>query len=44
MEEFLFPVIDRLGELHRAGRAWVCTCGEMADFYRQTVGEDDQGS
>ncbi len=37
--EFMFPVIDRLGELHRDGSAWVCTCGQLAEFYRQTVFE-----
>ena len=37
VEEFLFPVIDRLGDLHRARRAWVATCGQMADFYRAGV-------
>lgn len=33
VEEFLFPVIDLLGDLHRTRKAWVCTCAEMADFY-----------
>ncbi len=35
LEKFLFPVIDLLGELNRTKKAWVCTCGQMADFYRQ---------
>ena len=33
VEEFLFPVIDKLGQLHRDKKAWVCTCNQMADFY-----------
>jgi peptidoglycan/xylan/chitin deacetylase (PgdA/CDA1 family) len=35
MEQFLFPVIDLLGELERSKKAWVCTCAQMADFYRE---------
>jgi len=35
VEEFLFPVIDKLGQFHRDKKAWVCTCGQLADFYRQ---------
>lgn len=38
VEEFLFPVIDRLRELRQEGNAWVCTCGQMADFYRIRAG------
>jgi hypothetical protein len=34
LEQFLFPVIDLLGELNRSKKAWVCTCAQMADFYR----------
>jgi peptidoglycan/xylan/chitin deacetylase (PgdA/CDA1 family) len=34
VEEFIVPVIDRLGELNRTRAAWVCTCAQMADFYR----------
>ncbi len=37
VEEFLFPVIDKLGKLHREQQAWVCTCNEMADFYRKAM-------
>ncbi|MBN1672711.1 MAG: polysaccharide deacetylase family protein [Kiritimatiellae bacterium] len=33
VEEFLFPVIDRLGALHRGREAWVCTCAQMAELY-----------
>jgi peptidoglycan/xylan/chitin deacetylase (PgdA/CDA1 family) len=33
LEQFLFPVIDLLGELNRTQAAWVCTCSQMADFY-----------
>lgn len=33
VEEFLFPVIDRLGRLCRERRIWAATCGQMADFY-----------
>ncbi|MEN8230532.1 MAG: polysaccharide deacetylase family protein [Bacteroidota bacterium] len=35
LEQFLFPVIDLLGELNRTKKAWVCTCGQMSAFYRQ---------
>jgi len=38
LDEFLLPVIDLLGELHRTKKAWVCTCGEMAGFYRKVTG------
>ncbi len=34
LEQFLFPAIDLLGELNRSKKAWVCTCGQMAAFYR----------
>jgi len=40
VEEFLFPVIDALAELHAEGRAWVCTCGALADFYLQQTTTD----
>ena len=33
LEQFLFPAIDLLGELNRSKKAWVCTCGQMAEFY-----------
>lgn len=33
LEEFLIPAIDLLGELNRTNKAWVCTCGQMAEFY-----------
>lgn len=36
LEHFLFPVIDLLGELNRTKKAWVCTCGQMTDFYRSS--------
>jgi len=35
ISEFLLPVIDLLGELHREGRAWVCSCGQLADVYNR---------
>ncbi len=35
LEEFLFPVIDLLGHLNRTKKAWVCTCNQMADFYKK---------
>ncbi len=35
VEQFLFPVIDLLGELNRTKKAWVCTCAQMTEFYRQ---------
>ncbi|GJM27434.1 MAG: hypothetical protein DHS20C17_00690 [Cyclobacteriaceae bacterium] len=34
VEQFLFPTIDLLGELQRSKKLWVCTCQQMADFYR----------
>ena len=37
VDEFMLPVIDDLGALHHSGRAWVCTCSQMADFYWETV-------
>lgn len=37
LEQFLFPVIDLLGELYRTKKAWVCTCGQMTDFYKRSV-------
>lgn len=37
VEEFLFPVIDHLSALERAGKVWVATCLQMADFYRETM-------
>ncbi len=37
LKEFLFPSIDLLGELNRSKKAWVCTCGQMADFYRERM-------
>lgn len=38
VEEFLFPVIDLLGKLQKEGSAWVCTCGQMANFYNKKKG------
>jgi peptidoglycan/xylan/chitin deacetylase (PgdA/CDA1 family) len=35
LDEFLLPVIDLLGELSHTKKAWVCTCAQMAAFYRQ---------
>jgi len=35
--EFLFPIIDHLSELHKDGIIWVCTCGQLADFYQQEI-------
>ncbi len=37
VEEFLFPIIDLLAGHARRREAWVCTCGQMADFYRRTM-------
>jgi peptidoglycan/xylan/chitin deacetylase (PgdA/CDA1 family) len=34
VEEFLFPVIDMLAGLQDEGKIWVCTCAQLADFYR----------
>jgi len=38
LDEFLFPVIELLGELSRQKRAWVCSCAQMAEFYRKSAG------
>jgi peptidoglycan/xylan/chitin deacetylase (PgdA/CDA1 family) len=35
LEQFLFPVIDLLGELNHSKKAWVCTCAQMTEFYRK---------
>ncbi len=37
VEEFLMPVIDLLGKYHHEGRAWVCTCRQLAEFYLQNI-------
>lgn len=34
VEEFLFPVIEYLGQLYQQDKIWVCTCNELADFYK----------
>lgn len=33
VDEFMLPIVDELGRRHRAGEAWVCTCGQLADEY-----------
>jgi peptidoglycan/xylan/chitin deacetylase (PgdA/CDA1 family) len=33
LEEFLFPVIELLGQLAGSRRLWLCTCTQMAEFY-----------
>lgn len=33
VDEFIFPVIDLVGEIHREGRGWACTCGQLAEVY-----------
>jgi peptidoglycan/xylan/chitin deacetylase (PgdA/CDA1 family) len=38
LTEFLFPVIELLGELARQKRVWACTCAQMAEFYRREAG------
>ena len=35
VEEFLFPVIDMLVGLQDEKKIWVCTCAQLADFYRE---------
>lgn len=35
VEEFLFPVIDMLAGLQDEKKIWVCTCAQLADFYRR---------
>ncbi|MDY7009422.1 MAG: polysaccharide deacetylase family protein [Planctomycetota bacterium] len=37
VDEFIFPVIEQLGQFHRDRKAWVCTCGQLADFYWKTM-------
>jgi len=37
LDEFLFPVIELLGGLARQKRIWVCTCAQMAEFYRKSA-------
>lgn len=37
VEEFLFPVIEYLGELSKQNKVWVCTGSEMADFYKSKI-------
>jgi len=37
LEEFLFPVIELLAGFRDDGRAWICTCGQLAAFYRMNV-------
>ncbi len=43
VDEFLLRVIDKLGVLHREKKAWVCTCNQMAEFYRENVLETRVG-
>ncbi len=38
LEQFLFPIIELLGELAGKKRLWVCTCAQLAEFYRRAVG------
>ncbi len=38
VDVFLLPVIEELGRLAADGQAWVCTCAQMAEFYRRAVG------
>ena len=38
LEQFLFPAIDLLGELNHTKKVWVCTCAQMAEFYRKVEG------
>lgn len=35
LDEFLYPVIELLGELAGQNRVWACTCAQMAEFYRK---------
>jgi peptidoglycan/xylan/chitin deacetylase (PgdA/CDA1 family) len=37
LEEFLFPIVELLGELARQKRLWACTCVQMAEFYRKAA-------
>ena len=33
VQEFLFPIIEHLGDLQRKGTAWIPTCSQLTDFY-----------
>lgn len=33
IDEFMLPVIDIVGKLHKEGKVWACTGAEMAEFY-----------
>jgi peptidoglycan/xylan/chitin deacetylase (PgdA/CDA1 family) len=37
VDEFLFPVIEYIGQLVKENKIWVCTCNELADFYKQEI-------
>ena len=37
--EFIFPIIDLLGCFQREGKAWICTCNQLAQLYRQVTKE-----
>ena len=38
VEEFIFPIIEYLGDLSRQNQVWICTGSKMADFYRMKTG------
>ncbi len=42
IEEFAFPIIDQLGQFQRSGEAWVCTCTQLAEFYRQKMKDNSK--
>jgi hypothetical protein len=35
LEEFLFPVIELLGDLSRRKRIWLATCPQIAELYEE---------
>jgi peptidoglycan/xylan/chitin deacetylase (PgdA/CDA1 family) len=35
VEEFLFPVIEHLGELAKQNKIWACSCNALAEYYLQ---------
>ena len=40
VDDFMLPVIDLAGELHREGKAWLCTCEQLAEVYWREMGRE----
>lgn len=43
VDEFMLPVIEHLATLQQRGKVWVCTCGELAEFYNTTMTDNTSG-